>query len=75
MRAKEDLHPLLDAEGNVTTENKEKAEVLSGLFVSVFKSQTNYPQGTLPPGLEFLDEEQNKHSIIQVETIKDLLPT
>jgi len=29
LRAKENLHSLLDAAGNVTTENKEKAEVLS----------------------------------------------
>jgi len=47
-RAKENLHPLLDAAGNVTTEDKEKAEVLNAFFTSLFKSQTNYPQGTLP---------------------------
>ena len=45
-RAKENLQPLLDATGNVTTEDKEKAQVLNALFMSVFKSQTSYPQGT-----------------------------
>jgi len=59
-RAKESLHPLLDASWNVTTGNKEKAEVLGAVFTSVFKSQTSYPWGTLPPGLEVLDGEQNK---------------
>ena len=37
-RAKENLHPLLDAAGNVTTEDKEEAEVLSAFFTSAFKS-------------------------------------
>ena len=48
LRAKENLHSLLDAAGNVTTENKEKAEVLNAFFTSVFKSQTSYPRGALP---------------------------
>jgi len=53
-RAKENLHPLLDAEGNVITVNKEK-EILNAFFMSIFKSQTSYPWGTLPPVLEILD--------------------
>ena len=36
--AKENLHPLLDAAGNVTTEDKEEAEVFSAFFTSAFKS-------------------------------------
>ena len=32
----------------MTTEDKEKAEVLNAFFTSAFKSQTNYPWGTLP---------------------------
>jgi len=35
----------------VTTEDKEKAEVLNAFFMSVFKSQTSYPQGTPLPDL------------------------
>ena len=41
-RAKENLHPLLDAEGNITNEDKEKTEFLSIFFPSAFKSQTTY---------------------------------
>ena len=51
-RAKENLHPLLDMAGYVTTEDKEKAEVLNAFFTSIFKSQTSYPQGTRLSELE-----------------------
>jgi len=47
-RAKENLHPLLDTVGNVTTENKKEAEVLNTFFIPVFKSQISYFPGTLP---------------------------
>ena len=42
-RTRENLHSLLNEAGNVTTEDKEKAEVLNAFFMSVFKSQTSYP--------------------------------
>lgn len=43
-RTRENLHSLLDEAGNVTTEDKEKADVLNVFFTSIFKSQTSYPQ-------------------------------
>ena len=43
-RTRENLHSLLDEAGNVTTEDKEKADVLNAFFTSVFKRQTGYPQ-------------------------------
>lgn len=73
-RAKENLHFLLDAGGNMTTEVKEKAEVLNAFFASVFTSQTTYPWGTQPHNLEVWDEEQkNPPPPVQVETVRDLL--
>jgi len=42
-RAKENLHPLLDAGGgNITSKDEEKSEVLHAFFASVFNSQTGY---------------------------------
>jgi len=44
----------------MTTEEKEKAEVLNTFFTFLFKIQTSYPQGTLLPDLEVLDGGQYK---------------
>ena len=43
---------MLDAVTNITSKDEEKAEVLNVFFVSVFNSQTSYPQDTQPPELE-----------------------
>ena len=39
----------------MTTEDKEKAEVLNAFLISAFNSQISYPQGTLRPDLEVWD--------------------
>jgi len=57
----------------MTIEDAEKSEGFIAFFTSVFKSQTNYPQYTLSPGLEVWDGEQNKYPTIQVETVRDVL--
>ena len=57
----------------MTTDDKEKAEVLNASFTPVFKSQSSYSGGTLPPDLDIRDGEQNKPPMIQVESVGDLL--
>jgi len=71
--AKENLHPLLDARGNIVTKDYENAEVLNAVFASAFNSQTSYSQGIHPPELEDRDGEQKKPAIIQEEAVNDLL--
>ena len=51
-RTKDISHPILDAAGNVATEDKEKAEVLNAFFTTAFNSQTSHPLGILCPDLE-----------------------
>lgn len=57
----------------MTNEDKEKTVVLSVFFMTVFKSQISYPEGTLPSDMEVLDGEKNKPPTVQVETLRDLL--
>jgi len=72
-RAKESLHPLLDARGNIATKDEEKVEVLNAFFASVFNSQDSYFQGTQPPVLEDREKEQNEPHIIQDKAVNNLL--
>jgi len=72
-RAKENLHPLLDARRNIAYKDEEKAEALNAYFASVFNSQTSYSQDSQPPVLEGRQGEQNKPPIIQEEAVNDLL--
>ena len=73
-RTRENLHSLLDETRNVTTEDKEKADVLNASFTSVFKSQTSYPQVSPLSNLAVLAGEQTKPLTIQEETVRDLHP-
>ena len=67
------ISSLIDAVENVTTEDKEKAEVLNTFFTSAFNSQISYPQGTLRPDLEVWADMRNIPPEIQVEVVRELL--
>jgi len=61
---KENLHPLLDAEGNMVTKNQDKAEVLNTFFATVFNSKTNCFLVTQPLALVDRGGQQNRLCII-----------
>ena len=57
----------------MTTEDKEKADVLNAFFTSVFKRQAGYPQVSPLSDLAALAGEQTKSPTVQEETVRDLL--
>jgi len=72
-RARENLHPLLDAEGNLVTKDRDKAEVLNASLASVFNGKTCYSLGTQLLTLVDGDGEQKRPCMIHDEMILDLL--
>ncbi|NWT71497.1 RTXE polymerase, partial [Prunella himalayana] len=72
-KGKTNLCSLLDAEGNLITADKEKAEVLNAFFASVFSEKMTCLQDNCPLGLVDDIRGQNGLPIIQEEAVRELL--
>lgn len=72
-KIKEPLHPSLEVRGNVLVTDENKAEVLQASFASVFTCKASCSQGIQPPELEDCHREEDEVSVIQQETLSDLL--
>ena len=72
-KARENLHPLLDAKGNLVTKDQDKAEVLNAFVASLFHSKTHYFQRTQSPVLVDRNGDPNRPCIIHNEMVLDLL--
>ncbi|KAJ7423618.1 rna-directed dna polymerase from mobile element jockey-like [Pitangus sulphuratus] len=72
-RGKENLHSLLDMEGETVIKDEEKDEVLNTFLASVFNTKTGCPQDKWPLEMVDRDRKPNSTSVIQEETVSDLL--
>ncbi|KAJ7399008.1 hypothetical protein BTVI_119314 [Pitangus sulphuratus] len=67
-RGKENLHSLLDMDGNIVIKDEEKVEVFNTFFTSVFNSKTGCPEDSWLLELVERDKKLNSPPVIKEET-------
>lgn len=72
-RDKENLHAILNTEGDPVSKDKVKAEVLNAFFASSFNSKTSYSSGNQAPDKGRIDREQDSPPVIQEKVVSNLL--